>query len=147
MTNGSEHLPERQTSTVTTDEAAALATITEVAEAIARWDYVTATKEEPDSDESLILPPHMEIAARVTAIVRSRDAEAERRIRDTSAYDWGIEISRPDCNAAVVYVERDRAACERFIASPSLWHTPTPGESMRVVKRLSAGAWTGADER
>ncbi|WP_434315857.1 hypothetical protein [Leifsonia sp. P73] len=47
-----------------------LAELTAVAEAIARWDYITANGEEPDSDESLILPPHMEIASRVVGIIR-----------------------------------------------------------------------------
>lgn len=43
-------------------------TLESVADVIARWDYKTATGEEPDSDESVVLPPHREIAAKVIAI-------------------------------------------------------------------------------
>lgn len=45
------------------------ATYEAVAEAIALWDYKTATGEDPDSDESIVLPPHREIAGKVIRIV------------------------------------------------------------------------------
>lgn len=40
-------------------------TVQGVAGIIARWDYVTSTGQQPDSEESLVLPPHVEVAGAV----------------------------------------------------------------------------------
>jgi hypothetical protein len=54
-------------------------TLTAVADAIARGDYITANGEEPDTDEPVTLPPHYEIAAQVIGIVSNSTEQAETR--------------------------------------------------------------------
>lgn len=50
-------------------KALPLETLDAIADAIARWDYKTATGEEPDSDEDPVLPPHRELAGHIGRLV------------------------------------------------------------------------------
>ena len=94
-----------------------------------------------------------ELERQCTAWVKSateaKDAERAMRAErdalraqlDGMTTEWGIAVRSAESSAIVTYFERDRAACERFIANQPLWHTHREGESFAIVSRVGPGPW------